>query len=277
MPKRRGRAPDESTRFSDIDVSRWKEYDDVLTDSLWLFDARGRGNGHANTYHGNYIPQIATQVLTRYSRGGEVVVDLFLGSGTTAIEAAALGRRSIGVELQGRVAAGVRAKLRGVAAPGTAAVITADSASESAREKVRTRLHAWGEEHAQLVVLHPPYDDIIRFSDAPADLSNCDSTDDFLERFGRVARNAFALLEPGRFAVLVIGDKYAGGELVPLGFRCMERMTDAGFKTKSIVVKNIEGNERGKGRTQNLWRYRALKGGFYIFKHEYVMVFFKPR
>jgi hypothetical protein len=42
------------------------------------------------------------------------------------------------------------------------------------------------------------------------------------------------------------------------------------------VVKNIEGNERGKGRTNHLWRYRALAGGYYIFKHEYVIIFRKP-
>ena len=54
-------------------------------------------------------------------------------------------------------------------------------------------------------------------------------------------------------------------------------MNAVGFRTKSIVVKNIEGNERAKGRSGNLWRYRALRNGFYVFKHEYVMVFFKPR
>jgi hypothetical protein len=41
-------------------------------------------------------------------------------------------------------------------------------------------------------------------------------------------------------------------------------------------VKNIEGNERGKGRDSNLWRYRALQHGFYVFKHEYVVIFQKP-
>ena len=50
-------------------------------------------------------------------------------------------------------------------------------------------------------------------------------------------------------------------------------MNEAGFRTRSIVVKNIEGNEVGKGRANNLWRYRALRGGFYLFKHEYVMIF----
>lgn len=276
MPKRRHRARPDTTPFSDIDLGRWKEYDSVLTDSLWLFDARGRSNGHENSYHGNYIPQIATQILTRFSRKGEIVLDLFLGSGTTALEAAALERRSIGVELQADVASAVRSKLRRVAGPGTCSVITGDSSSPATRERVRRRLRDWGAEYAHLVLLHPPYDDIIRFSDAPGDLSNQRSTDAFLDAFENVARSAYELLQPGRFAVLVIGDKYADGELVPLGFQCMERMNEVGFRTKSIVVKNIEGNERGKGRTQNLWRYRALRHGFYIFKHEYVMVFFKP-
>jgi hypothetical protein len=83
-------------------------------------------------------------------------------------------------------------------------------------------------------------------------------------------------LEPGRFAILVIGDKYTRGELVPLGFYCMERMQRVGFRVKGIVVKNIQGNELGKGRDGNLWRYRALAGGYYIFRHEYVIVFQKP-
>jgi hypothetical protein len=91
-----------------------------------------------------------------------------------------------------------------------------------------------------------------------------------------VARIGFELLQPERFAVLVIGDKYEDRELVPLGFLTMQQMVKAGFRVKSIVVKNIVGNERGKGKATNLWRYRALAGGFYIFRHEYVIIFQKP-
>ena len=52
-------------------------------------------------------------------------------------------------------------------------------------------------------------------------------------------------------------------------------MREIGFKMKAVIVKNMEGNERAKGKTANLWRYRALNGGFYIFKHEYIYVFQK--
>jgi len=276
MSKRSARPVPVTSAFSDIDLTRWKDYSSVFTDSLWLFESRSRSNGHSYDYHGNYIPQIATQILTRYTRQGDTIVDFFLGSGTTAIEAATLGRRCIGIELQPSLVATVRKKLRGLVPTDAIAILQGNSASEGVRQRIKRKLRQWSASHAQLVMLHPPYDDIIQFSANPDDLSNCNSTDEFLDRFAHVAQNAFDVLEPGRFAVLIIGDKYADGELVPLGFRCMDKMNEAGFKTKSIVVKNIEGNERGKGRTGNLWRYRALRNGFYIFKHEYVMVFFKP-
>jgi len=89
-----------------------------------------------------------------------------------------------------------------------------------------------------------------------------------------VLLNFVPLLDPGRFLVLVIGDKYTRGEWIPLGFRTMERVLRHGFRLKSICVKDIQEN-RGKRGQYHLWRYRALKGNFYVFKHEYVMFFEK--
>ena len=154
-------------------------------------------------------------------------------------------------------------------------IICADSASELAKEKVKARLDIMGEDYAQFLILHPPYDDIIKFSDKKEDLSNCASTEEFYDLFEKVAKNGYDLLEKGRFAALIIGDSYKNSEVQPLGFECMARMQKLGFALKAIIVKDMQGNERAKGKTANLWRYRALAGGCYIFKHEYVMVFQK--
>lgn len=268
--------PQKQKPWSDIDLNRWRDYDDIKTDSLWLYDSRASGDGHRLDYHGNFIPQIATQLLTRFSKRDEIVLDLFLGSGTTAIEALRLERRCIGVELKPELVEHVRAKLDPQRLDSQVRLLQGDSAAAQTVEQVKSALQAMGAELAHLLVLHPPYADIIKFSEDAADLSNANSTEAFLDDFQAVAQNGYELLVPGRFAALIIGDKYAKGELVPLGFWCMERMNRAGFKTKAIIVKNIEGNEKGKGKDANLWRYRALAGGYYIFKHEYVILFFKP-
>ena len=58
---------------------------------------------------------------------------------------------------------------------------------------------------------------------------------------------------------------------MPLGFYCMNEVVKRGYTLKSIIVKNFE-ETRGKRSQKELWRYRALVGGFYIFKHEYIML-----
>jgi DNA modification methylase len=122
--------------------------------------------------------------------------------------------------------------------------------------------------------MHPPYWDIIKFSDNRSDLSNAKSTRDFLAMFRKVADNTYPLLDKGRYCAVVIGDKYSSGEWIPLGFYVMQEMINKGFKLKSTIIKNFD-QTTAKRNQKELWRYRALAGGFYIFKHEYIFVFQK--
>ena len=279
---RRARQPtsrpaDGAEPFSDLDLSRWKEYDDLLTGSLWLLGARDKTGPHVGDYWGNFVPQIPNQIMRRFTRHGEVVVDLFCGMGTTLIECRHLGRHGIGVELSEKVAAQSRERIAAARAEHdvTTQVLVGDSTRPETVERARAVLETLGAKHADCVFLHPPYHDIIRFSDDPRDLSNAPDVDAFLTKFHAVAAHAYDLLRPGRFMALVIGDTYSKSEWIPLGFRCMQECIEVGFQLKAINVKDIQGNERGKGKRENLWRYRALKQGFYVFKHEYVMLFRK--
>ena len=264
-----------TTKYSDINLNKWKDYAHIITNSLWLFPSRLKEHGHSNDYHGNYIPQIAQQMYERYTKKGDVVLDMFFGSGTSGIEAVNMDRRCIGVELKQDLVDSVSQKFTQKQLVTDVNLVCSDSTSKDAVEKVKARLEIMGEEKAQFLMLHPPYDDIIKFSDKKEDLSNCSSTEEFYNLFEKVAQNGYDLLEKGRFACLIIGDSYKNSEVQPLGFECMNRMRKIGFKLKSTIVKDIQGIERAKGRTANLWRYRALAGGFSIFNHEYIFVFQK--
>ena len=264
-----------TTSYNDIDLKNWKLYSHIKTGSLWEFASRDKTNGHSYDYHGNYIPQIATQLFERFTKKNDVILDLFFGSGTSGIEALNMERRCIGVELKQELVDYVSAKFSKKELVTDINIICGDSTTDKAKEKVQARLEIMGKKQAQFVVLHPPYDDIIKFSDKKEDLSNCKTTEEFYDLFEKVAKNAYDLLEKGRFAALIIGDEYKNSRVVPLGFECMKRMENVGFITKAIVVKNIVGNEKAKGKTANLWRYRALAGGFNIFEHEYIMTFVK--
>ena len=261
--------------YSDIDLNNWKLYSHIKTGSLWEFSSRDKSNGHSYDYHGNYIPQIATQLFERFTKKNDIILDLFFGSGTSGIEALNMGRRCIGVELKQDMVDYVSAKFTKRQLVSKMNIICAHTTSNVAKEKIEARLDIMGSKAAQFLVLHPPYDDIIKFSDKKEDLSNCATTQEFYELFKKVAKNGYDLLEKGRFAALIIGDKYANSRLVNLSFECQKRMEELGFITKAVIVKNITGNEKAKGKQANLWRYRALAGGFYTFDHEYIMVFQK--
>ncbi len=261
-----------TNKINDINLLRWKEYDDIITDSLWIFDKRDTSGAHLGWYWGNFIPQIPRQMMLRYTKKGDWVLDTFLGSGTTLIECRRLGRNGIGIELNPEVAE--KAKELIEKEPNNNNVVSEVVVGDSMVIDLKSILDKYKINQVQLLIMHPPYHDIIKFSKNKNDLSNAKNIEEFLEMFGKVVDNATPYLERGRYLVLVIGDKYSKGEWIPLGFYCMQEVLKRNYLLKSIIVKNFE-ETRGKRNQKELWRYRALVGGFYVFKHEYIMLFKK--
>lgn len=256
--------------FNDINLKRWNE-SDVWTDSLWLIASRDNTGKHSGFYHGNFVPQIPRQLMLRYTRRGDVVFDPFIGGGTTAFEAERLGRHCIGIDIQPELVKYVNSRLE---PSGFTKALSGDSTCDSVYSEVGTMLHNAGRTGIQLAILHPPYHNIIRFSAEKRDLSNCGTIEVFLERFSATVNNTKTLLDSGRYLGIVIGDMYTRGSWIPLGFRCMQVALDAGLQLKSVIVKNMDGN-RAKIRQEGIWRYRALASDYYIFKHEYILIFRK--
>lgn len=260
-------------KINDLDMSKWKELTDVWTDSLWIIPQRDNSGAHDGHYHGNFVPQIPRQLLTRYTKAGDFVLDPFAGSGTTLIEAQRMGRNSIGIELQPNVAAEAISRIHSESVEG----VIADTFVDDSRVfDTRRILDTYKINNVQFVIYHPPYWDIIKFSEDENDLSNSKSLNEFLDNYSQVVRNTSAILEKGRYCAVVIGDKYANSQLVPLGFYCMQAMQQEGLTLKATIVKNFE-ETKGKANQKALWRQRALQNGLYLFKHEYIFVFKKEK
>lgn len=77
-------------------IKRWapKNFKEETT-TVWSFKQRGNWATHDSRYRGNWSPYIPRNVILKYSKPGDIVLDYFVGGGTTAVEAKLLGRRCI--------------------------------------------------------------------------------------------------------------------------------------------------------------------------------------
>lgn len=253
-----------------LNMKLWKGYDHIITDSLWNLGRRVSNDTHKAWYWGNFVPQIPFQLISRYTAQGDWVLDPFLGSGTTAMEALNLKRNTLGIELNREVFDRVKGSVSNpMAGSGSTVEMVRANSLEFDYAGFRKEKIPGG---FRLAILHPPYWDIIRFSEDSEDLSNAASLEEFTGKLKDLVSRILPAMAVGGHIGLVIGDMYRNGEVIPLGFRTMDALQSLGLSLRGIIVKDIQ-NTRAKRSSENLWRYRALKSGFYVFKHEYVFVF----
>lgn len=259
----------------ELDLKNWKTFaneKDVFTDSLWLINERDDSGAHNDLSHGGFIPQLPRQGILRFTKPYDTVIDGFAGYGTTLIECKRWGRHGIGVEIdKDRLQI---AQKRINVEPNKYEVKINMVHGNSLTLDYRKLLKKEELDDATLAILHPPYHNIINYGEDKDNLCNTSSIESFIAKYSKIVENIGKAVSSNGYLELVIGDIYENKEWVPLGFYLMNETLKKGFKLKSICIKNIE-NTMGKRNQINLWKYRALKNGFYIFKHEYIMFFQK--
>lgn len=68
-------------------------------DLHWTFPKRGDWATHDAKWRGNWSHYIPRNIMLRYSKEGDCVLDQFAGGGTTLVEAKLLNRNIIGVDV----------------------------------------------------------------------------------------------------------------------------------------------------------------------------------
>lgn len=260
--------------YNDLDLKNWNELD-VNVDSLWMISERDKSGKHANVYHGNFIPQIPNQLIRRYTQKGDIVLDAFMGSGTTLFECEKLERKFIGFDINTDIINYVQDKMKNSTYQDFLINQSDITNKENVEVLTQKALKDLGKNSIQFVVMHPPYMDIVKFTDKKEDLSQISDLSQFVKSFSLAVSNSIEFLDKNRYFAIVIGDVYKNSEVIPLGFYVLDAIKRKfNVKLKGIIVKNIEGN-RGKLGKGGIWRYRAIKSDYYIFKHEYIFVFKK--
>lgn len=244
-------------------ITKWEpENFELEMNTVWSFPQRGDWATHDAKWRGNWSPYIARNLLLRYSAEGDLVLDQFVGGGTTLIEAKLLNRNVIGVDINDVALDRCKEKI--------------DFEYEGKTGKVYIHkgdardLHFVPNGSVDFVCTHPPYANIIQYSeDIAGDLSHC-KVADFLEEMIKVASESYRVLKKDKFCAILMGDTRIKGHVQPMSFEVMKIFEATGFKLKEIIIK-----EQHNCRATGYWKTNSIKYNFLLLAHEYLFVFRK--
>lgn len=229
--------------------------------TIWSFPNRGKWSTHTSKFRGNWSPQVVRNLILHYSNSGDLVLDPFLGSGTTLIEAKLLNRRGIGIDINPAFAEQAIKRIRNAVGP--------ELRQEVFRADSRF-LHFLKPGQVDLALLHPPYSNSIKYSEIQGDLSTISSVESFCHELEQVINTVSNLLRSGGTMAIMMGDTRKNKRVVPLGFKVFELCMKNELVPKEIVIKiqhNCSSTEK--------WLSIAKRMNFLLLMHEYIFVFNK--
>lgn len=233
---------------------------EIETNTVWAFPNRGKWATHDAKYRGNWSPYIPRNVILRYSSEGDTVLDQFVGGGTTAVEAKLTHRNFIGFDINpDAVALSAKKCQFDFETSATCDIRLGDA-----------RNLGLPDASIDLVCTHPPYADIIRYSDGvEGDLSHL-GRKDFLNEIYKVAKESFRVLKKDKYCAILMGDVRKRGMVQPLAFDTMTMFQLSGFKLKEIIIK-----EQHNCQATGFWKTSSIKHNFLLLAHEYLFIFKK--
>jgi len=247
---------------------------ELETNTIWSFPKRGKWATHYLNakYRGNWAPQVARNLILRYSKEGETILDAFVGSGTTLIECKLTGRKGIGVDINKEAIMLTRDRLN---------FNTLNQKSLENDQKTfigdARNLDKIKDESIDLITTHPPYASIISYTKnsnhkVNGDLSKVYSIEEFEQKMSEVAREFFRVLKPGKYCAILIGDTRRHKHQVPISQRTLNAFLSAGFILKENIIK-----AQHNTKTAPMWKNMSVKYNFLLLAHENLFVFRKPK
>jgi len=216
----------------------------LQTTTLWDYPSQHYGEGVQGdpAYPGATPSYVIWNLLQRYTRTNDLVVDPMCGSGTTIDVCRDLGRRALGYDI----------------APYREDIVRADA-----------RTLPLEDETADFVFVDPPYSTHLEYSDDPACIGRLDAqTPEYYEAMAEVIREMHRVLRRKRHMGLYCSDSFQKRKpFCPIGFR-LYSILERSFATVDIfaVIR------RNRALKRRHYHTEAARGNYFLRGFNYLFV-----
>lgn len=236
--------------------------------TVWSFKSRGNWATHNGNYRGNWSPYIPRNVILRYSKKNELVLDCFCGAGTTGVECKLTNRNFMGVD--------INPKAIELANKNKNFSVYRCLDGENIQPKINFKvgdardLSFIEDNTIDLICTHSPYADIIHYTDNEKQDLSFYNINDFLKEMSKVVSENHRVLKDGGSCAVLIGDMRKKRHVIPLGFWLIDVYLKNGFLLKELVIKR-----QHNCKSTGFWYKNSIKYNFLLLAHEYLAIFKK--
>ena len=239
-----------TSKINDFSADKLKEYLEnkkITTNGIWLSEfnekplfgkflipKRSDFPKNSKDFHGLYIPEIPYQMIMRFTKEKGTVWSQFGGSGTDYYICELLKRKCYINDIN----------------PFQSFIEYGDSRYIKLPEKV------------DLILSHPPYWDMVKYSEDPADGSSKKTLKEFLLWWVSIVENSINNLKDGGYFIIVCGNMYKNSEEIELGSILMNIALSKGFILKQHIIKDYGETKGSEKKHYNVNYYRQLMGGY---------------
>ena len=238
--------------FEDENLEIEKNLEDkpnLESTTLWDYPTQSYGKTPKgdNKFQGVTPAFIIYNMIMRYTKENDIVLDPMCGSGTTIDVCKEEGRRSIGFDIH----------------PIRSDIIKNDS------RKIPLENNS-----IDMVFIDSPYGDNVNYSNDPENIGNISAeSEEFYIALRGTAKELYRVLKPGKVLGWLIGDQWVRKRFTPVGFKIYEILTE---DVKFIPMDVVAVVRRNQSSNTKVWHYRAVKFNFYLRGFKYLFIVRKP-
>ncbi len=219
----------------------------IESTTLWDFLRQNYGDKpHGNNKYNGVTPaMVIWNLLQRYTKEGDLVVDPMCGSGTAIDVAKELNRKVIGYDLK---------------------IVRPDVIKNDSR-KIPLQ-----DNSIDFVFIDSPYSNNINYSEDPRCMGkiSCENKS-FYDELEKTAGEILRVLKPGKVMGWVIADQWIKRKFTPTGFLMWQRL-EKYFEPMDIVCLTRHNQTSNTG----IWHSRARQYNFYLRGFKYLFIMRKP-